>query len=135
MEQWKEKFRRFMVGRYGADELSRFLLAAVCVLIVINLFLPRGRHLVVLEMLLLVFCYYRMFSRNTGRRFQENQKYLNLKFRVTQWFQKTVSRAKDSRTHKIFKCPNCGQKIRIPRGHGKIQIHCRKCGHDFEGRS
>ena len=35
----------------------------------------------------------------------------------------------------VFKCPNCGQKIRIPRGHGKVSVHCRKCGHDFIGRT
>ncbi len=134
-DRWREETRRFMIGRYGPDELSRFLLGIVFVLIAVNLFLPHGAPLVILEMLLLVFCYYRILSKDSNRRFQENQKYLTWKFHVTEWFKNLKFRAKEGNKYKIFKCPNCGQKIRIPRGHGKISIHCRKCGHDFLGRS
>lgn len=35
------------------------------------------------------------------------------------------------RDYKIFKCPKCGQKLRVPRHKGKIAIHCRKCGEEF----
>lgn len=135
LEKWRRQFQRFMIGRYGADELSRFLLAAVCVLILVNLFFHDRRFLVVLELILLVFCYYRVFSKNISRRFEENQKFLTMKFHVTEWLKNLKFKIKESRKYKIFKCPNCGQKIRIPRGHGKISIHCRKCGNDFLGRS
>ena len=33
--------------------------------------------------------------------------------------------------YRIFKCPKCGQKLRVPRGKGKIAIRCRKCGEEF----
>lgn len=33
--------------------------------------------------------------------------------------------------YKIYKCPKCGQKIRVPRHKGKIAIRCRKCGEEF----
>lgn len=135
LEKWRRQFRQFMIGRYGADELSRFLLGMVCVLIVINLFMPKGAPLVILELVLLVVCYYRMFSKQISRRFEENQKFLTLKFHVTEWFKNLKFKIKEGRKYKIFKCPSCGQKIRIPRGHGKISIHCRKCGNDFLGRS
>mgnify|MGYP001122250664 CR=1 FL=1 len=33
------------------------------------------------------------------------------------------------------KCPGCGQKIRVPRGRGKIAIRCPKCNREFIRRS
>ena len=124
--RWKDNFRRFMVGRYGGDELNRFLMTAILIAVILNL-LIRSRILIWAEGLCLIVCYYRMFSKNTGKRFQENQTFLNLRFRMGE-------KVKGWK-YKIFKCPNCGQKLRIPRSHGKISIHCRKCGHDFMGKS
>ena len=134
MRDWKDRFRRFMVGRYGTDELNRFLLTAVLVMILGNVF-ARNRLVFWLEAICLFLCYFRMFSRNTGRRFQENQVYLRWRFYVGEWFRNLKFRIQEGRRYKIFKCPGCGQKIRIPRGHGKIQIRCRKCGREFFGRS
>ena len=134
MRDWKDRFRRFMVGRYGTDELNRFLLTAVLVMILGNVF-ARNRLVFWLEAICLILCYFRMFSRNTGRRFQENQVYLRWRFYVGEWFRNLQFRIQEGRRYKIFKCPGCGQKIRIPRGHGKIQIRCRKCGREFFGRS
>ena len=72
---------------------------------------------------------------STGITFQENQVYLRWRFYVGEWFRNLKFRIQEGRRYKIFKCPGCGQKIRIPRGHGKIQIRCRKCGREFFGRS
>ena len=134
LRRWQMSFARFMVGRYGSDELNRFLSVLILVLIVVNLFV-RTNLLFFLELALLIWIYFRMFSKNTGQRFKENQWYLNLRFQVTEGWKKWPVRIKEMRQYKIFKCPNCGQKLRIPRGHGKISIHCRKCGHDFTGKS
>lgn len=134
MRNLREKFARFMVGRYGSDELNRFLAMLTLVLIVINLFL-RTNALFVLELICLILFYLRMFSRNINGRFQENQRYLHYQFLVTETFRKWKFRFREGRKYKIFKCPNCGQKLRIPRGKGKISIRCRKCGHEFLGKS
>ena len=37
--------------------------------------------------------------------------------------------------HKYFKCPNCGQKLRAPRGVGRFRVTCRSCGVSFEENS
>ena len=134
LHRWQVSFARFMVGRYGTDELNRFLSALILILVVVSLFLRTG-ILFVPELALLVWIYFRMFSKNTGKRFKENQQYLNLRFMITEGWKKWPARMKEARQYKIFRCPNCGQKLRIPRGHGKISIHCRKCGHDFTGKS
>lgn len=134
MNGLKDRFRRFMVGRYGTDELNRFLSALILVFVVLHLF-ARNMIFFWLELACFILIYVRMFSRDTGRRFRENQAYLHYCFYAGEWARKLGARLKEGRKYKIFKCPNCGQKLRIPRGHGKIQVHCRSCGHDFMGRS
>lgn len=134
LRRWQVNFAHFMVDRYGNDELNRFLSGAILILIVINLF-ARTKVLFVLEVALLIWIYFRMFSKKTGRRFWENQMYLRLRFQVTEGWKKWPARVREARQYKIFRCPNCGQKLRIPRGHGKISIHCRRCGHEFTGKS
>ena len=68
----REKFQRFMQGRYGADELNRFLTMVGLILIVVNLFF-RSVLLSYVVLAILIYCYYRMFSRNYSRRYAENQ--------------------------------------------------------------
>ena len=130
----KQKFRRFMIGRYGLDEFNRFLLAVTLVLIGINLFV-HSIILYVIGIVSLIVCYARMLSRNIGRRFQENQKYLHNEFLVKEWMKKWKYQLEQRRKYHIYKCPNCKQKIRIPRGKGKVSIHCPKCNTDFIRRS
>ena len=77
----REKFQRFMQGRYGADELSRFLTMVGLILIVVNLFF-RSVLLSYLVLAILIYCYYRMFSRNYSRRYAENQKFLSWRNRL-----------------------------------------------------
>ena len=47
-------------------------------------------------------------------------------------FQRTVRRDKE---HRYFKCPNCGQYLRVPRGKGRITVTCRGCGASFQEKS
>lgn len=125
----KDKLRRFMMGRYGVDELNRFLMWIAVVCLILNLFFSSLWY--VGAILFLVFCYYRMFSKNISRRFAENQTYLKLLFRVKEAFGSKQFHFREMIKYHIYKCPGCGQKIRVPRGKGKISIHCPKCNTDF----
>lgn len=130
----QDKFRRFMQGRYGADQLSRFLTTVGLVLIILNLFV-RTRILTYLVLAILVYCYYRMFSRDYNRRYAENRKYLTLKSRTLYKVKNWKKVWQDRKTHHIYKCPGCGQKIRVPRGKGKIIVTCPKCCREFQKKS
>ena len=130
----KEKFIRFMAGRYGADQLSRFLSIAALVLIVLNLFL-RSNVLWVLSLVLLVLVYVRMFSRNFEKRRRENARYLQLKAKLTGGFKNWTDRRKQSKDYVFFRCPSCHAMLRVPRGKGKIRVTCRKCGNAFEKKT
>lgn len=134
MGKFREKLQRFMIGRYGMDQLNQFLLYAVLAVILINLFV-RVWPLELLELVGIVFLYFRMFSRNISKRYQENQAFLRMTFRVREPLKKWQFRFRESRQYHIYKCPSCGQKIRIPRGRGRVSIHCPKCGTDFIKKS
>lgn len=130
----REKFVRFMSGRYGADDYSKFLLGAAVVLMVLNLFF-RVPIVNLLVLALLAYVYFRMFSKNIQKRYGENVKYLQLKDRFFGFFRKERRMAQDRKVNHIYKCPKCKQKIRVPRGKGKICITCPKCGTEFVKKS
>lgn len=126
----KEKFRRFMIGRYGVDAFSKFLLIVALIFYTLNM-LFGSRILYSWALLLLFYSYYRMFSRNTAKRYQENLKYLQVKNKILTKLKFNRSQTKQRKTHHIYKCPTCKQKIRIPRGKGRICITCPKCKTEF----
>ena len=130
----KQKFQNFMSGRYGVDDFSKALLYATLALCLVSLF-TRNRMLNLLLTAGLVFIYYRMFSKNYSRRYQENLWYLRQKDKVMHFFRRQNSLAPQRKTHRIYTCPQCRQKIRIPKGHGKVQITCPQCKTAFIKRS
>ena len=76
MNRIREKMMRFMQGRNGFDQLSQFLNMVVLVIFVISLFV-KWAPLYYLGLGLLVYMYFRVFSRNIPKRYAENQKFCN----------------------------------------------------------
>lgn len=126
----KEKLQRFMIGRYGTDDLSKFMMVTVVVLWILNIF-TKNRFFYSWSVLFLVLAYFRMLSRNIQKRYQENQKYLEIKSKVLAKIRKEKSNMDQRKTHHIYQCPTCKQKIRIPRGKGRICITCPRCKTEF----
>lgn len=134
----KERIMRFMQGRYGVDTFCRFLLVAGLVVVFLSAFLGNGAVGMIFYLLgwvLIIYCYFRMFSRNVSKRYAENQAFLAKTYRIRSFFQKQKNIWKQRRVYHIYTCPNCKQKIRIPRGKGKIEIRCPKCGTTFIKKS
>ena len=125
--------RKLMYGRYGSDYLSFFLLFLYVVLIFVSA-LPYMAWVSWLALAVLLWNLFRMFSRRIDRRRAENARFLALFGPFIRWFKmrRTIHRDKE---HRYFKCPNCGQYLRVPRGKGKITVNCRNCGASFEERS
>lgn len=113
-----EKFRRFMYGRYGSDQLGVFLLILGVVLCLLGSF-SRLYYLGLLAYVPLIWAIFRMYSRSIEKRRRENRRFL-------QFFQ----RLRD-RQNRYFSCPRCRQRVRVPRGKGKIVIKCPACGERF----
>lgn len=133
-----ERFRRFMMGRYGVDSFSKFLLLAGVIMAFISS-LTKFSILYVLGWICLLYSYFRVFSKNYAKRAAENQKYLQITAKISSKFsglkRGTKNHTAKDPYHRIFKCPGCKQKIRVPSRKGKIEIRCPKCGRTFIKRS
>ena len=130
----REKLRRFMIGRYGTDGLNQFLSIASLVLLLIAI-VSRVSLFTWLGVALLVFCYYRTFSRNISKRTEENYKFYTLKDRVDNKFKGWKEQWANRKVYHYYRCPQCRQKLRVPRGRGRIQISCPRCGTQFIKKS
>ena len=130
----REKIQRMMTGRYGADKMGQVLSIAALISVLISVF-TGWMWFNIFGLFLLIWVYFRMFSKNLQKRYSENQAFMVVWNRMTGWFHRTKTTVARDKNYHIYKCPSCGQKVRIPRGKGKISIHCPKCGNDFIKRS
>ncbi len=130
----REKFARFMMGRNGVYELARFESIFVWILLLVSIF-SRMWIFDLLAMALIVHMYFRIMSRNVSKRYEENQKYVNFRYNAVVKWDKKKKRIAQRRNYRFYKCPMCRQEVRVPKGHGKIQITCPKCRETFIKRS
>lgn len=130
----KDKLRKFMMGRYGIDALSRFIFALALILLVISRFYLRD-FFYIISLMTILYGYYRIFSRNKDRRYRENNLYLAYMNKLKKLLHKQKYMFKQRKVYRIYSCPNCKQKIRVPKGKGKIMITCPKCRNEFIKRS
>ena len=128
------RFSKFMQGRYGVDSLSRFLSIVLLVIIILGMFI-RIPLSGTITLVILVILYWRMFSRNIPKRYEENQKFLQIRDKLFGRFSDFGSNMSQMKDYHIYKCPRCNQKIRIPRGKGHIMVRCPKCGYEFHKKS
>ena len=129
----KEKFYRFMQGRYGNDALNRGLLTLIVFMLVVNIFAD-SYILSCIMFVIWVVMIYRMFSKDIYKRYNENQKYLGY-MKPLERYKNLLEKQKDDPNHKYFRCPKCKQMVRVPRGRGKITITCPKCQTQFDRKS
>ena len=133
----RQRLAQFMAGRNGNDQLNVFLLVIDIILVFAGTIAggKAGAIIYSIVLLLLICIYFRMFSRNLYRRREENGKFMRVKYRVSAWLRVRHERWVQRKDYKFFTCPSCRTTLRVPRGHGKIKIVCRKCGCSFTGKS
>ena len=148
-----------MFRRKILDELGRTLLIIGIILTLVSMLVfkygtwPRWVFSI-LSAAALVFCVLRMFSRNQTRVYNQNMRFLTFWTGLRDFFRrlfgkgqprgKRVHRARKARKnpswseikqYKYFICPQCTQRLRVPRGKGRLRVTCTRCGHIFETKS
>jgi hypothetical protein len=155
----KRGIRMFQQMKRGIDQLGRAMLILALALSLIGMFVSgtTGWLRILLSLLsgaLLVLIVLRMMSKDFNKRYQENMKYLTYETAVRDWFRRTfrtkgaayrsAPRAKrahknptwsEMKQYKYLICPQCAQRLRVPRGKGRIRVTCTNCGNVFETRS
>ena len=132
MNKLREKLRRMMTGRYGVDAFSKFLVTLALVLVLMNIHFQSFFGTIALILLILV--YARAFSRDYAKRSRENVRFLAWFAPITRFYNRLRARLTD-REHRYLRCPKCKERLRVPRGKGKIRITCPKCGESFERKT
>lgn len=126
--------QNFMRGRYGVDQLS-FALLIIYFIITITSMLTGYPMVGNFALLIVFYCWFRIFSRNTYKRSGENTKYLQMTYPMRTWFARKKKRHTDKKTYKFYKCPSCKQELRVPKGKGNLTITCPKCKTKFDKRT
>ena len=121
----KEKFARFMYGRYGMDTLGYALIISSMVITCLSsLFFP---DFVIFAYALMIWEIYRFFSKNTYKRAQENNKYYSVIRAIKKKFSLRKNKIRDRKTHRYFECTTCHNTLRVPKGKGEIRVTCPVC--------
>lgn len=131
---FNRKMAEAMRGRYGADELGNLLDFIAFILLIIDIFVHQT-WLLLVALALVVYVGWRMMSKNIEARRNENEFFLDHAGPLKAWLRNPQAAAQEARTYKHAVCPNCGQKVRVPRGKGRLRVTCPKCKKKFEVKS
>lgn len=141
MNNFRYKLAQLFAGRTGIDALGKTFTWIALLLMLVTMF-THSNIAYLLAMACLIYSIWRMFSKNYQKRYYENQNFLQKTAKIRFFFMRLVPNIKNTfakarydmeqrRTYKIFRCPSCKQKLRVPRGRGKIQVTCSKCRTQF----
>ena len=124
------RLRQFMYGRYGSDQLNTALIIAAVALSFVNIF-ARSLVIYIIQLVIMAFAVYRMFSRKIQTRLRENKAFLSVREKIKQFFVRIKNRLKDRKAHVYMKCPTCKAQLRLQRIKGEHGVKCPKCGAEF----
>lgn len=115
---------------YGWDKLSKILIIFGAILFLFKWTILLGTAAV-------MFGVYRAYSKDTYRRALEERAFETwvTSMRNTLRNKGVLNKIDNLKKYKVVKCPKCGQKLRLPRGKGKIVVTCRKCLNEFKMKS
>ncbi len=132
-EKMAKNTRKAMSGRYGMDEIGHVIYVLGILVYAVGL-IRRNQSLFVFSFMIFMVSLTRAFSRNIEVRRRENQRYLTFRWKLISRIIGKGNR-RDRKNYRYFRCPECGQSLRVPRGKGKIEVTCPHCKKVFDKRS
>lgn len=130
LNKFKNWLYKVMYGRNGVDQLSSALMWTSFIVLIPTLFIRSKIRLIfdILFWIIVIFSYYRVFSKKIYKRQAENRWYVNkVNYIKTRFNQR--------KTYRFYNCPKCKTHLRVPKGAGNITITCKKCGHQFDRKA
>ena len=124
------KLQEFMYGRYGGDTMNTVLLISGLVVSILGQLFNLTVH-VLIAYVFYGYSIFRILSKNIYARQKELYSFMKIWTPVQKWYKMRVMIWKDRKNYRYFKCPNCGQYLRAPKGRGKIEVTCQKCRKQF----
>lgn len=139
--------------RFKMDELNKTLLISAGVCLLVSMVLSNVPAATVTFRVLFALCavyfVFRQFSKKQDRRYQENLQYLTFVTGIKEFFKKLFHPQQKNRgqrsklgekwyQYRHFKyliCPQCAQRLRVPKGKGKIMVTCPNCRNRFLAKS
>lgn len=131
MGKFRMKLAKFMYGRYGIDTLYHATIWIALALLIVNLFV-KSVVIYFVEMVLLLWATFRVFSKKTYKRQRENMAFCRFFGRIGGFFKLKRNQLRDRKTHVYKKCPSCHKQLRLPKIKGKHTVNCPCCHHRFD---
>ncbi len=139
MKKLRDKLTSFFYGRYGIDQLYKFLFAIWLVFMVVSMVLGffEGTAVIssilyVLSVFVVVYMFFRVLSKNYTARRKENDRYLTVHNKVAGWFSLQKRKFKERKTHAFKKCPGCKKTVRLKKVKGEHTVRCPLCSCTFK---
>lgn len=141
MNDFRYKMARFFSGRTGVDALGRTV-TWIALLLMILTMITHSNIVYLLAMVCIAYSLWRMLSKNYQKRYYENAKFLEktagirrkfsgMPYKIRSFVSRVKSNHQQRKIYAIFKCPSCKQKLRVPKGRGKIEVTCNRCHAKF----
>lgn len=127
-KKYSSKISGYLRDSYGIDRLSKYIY-------VLGLVLSFSRFTSTFGYVLIIYGTWRCLSKDKSRRYKELISFENFLRSVKSKYYKGKTSILEYRQYKVFKCPNCSQKLRVPRKKGKLLIGCKKCDTVFRSKS
>ncbi|AJA49270.1 replication restart DNA helicase PriA [Clostridium pasteurianum DSM 525 = ATCC 6013] len=130
MRNFLDRIRYQFRDCYGVDKLTSFILIVSVILSFIG-----NRYIELVAFALLAYAIFRTISKNKYKRYQELETFNNFFNIIKRKYYAEKYAFSQRKEYKIVKCPNCSQKLRLPRKKGRVTITCSKCGNQFKAKS
>ncbi len=125
-ENLSYKIQGWMHGRYGMDELSKKMMIVSLACFLISA-ISRLSIFYSLAVVLIIWAYFRCFSKNVYSRNNELNAYYNVHNKIKEKINLRKRMWNERKEYRYFKCKQCKSWSRVPKGKGKIEITCRVC--------
>ena len=125
--------RRFMFGRYGADQLFYALIIIFFIINLVNSFIG-SRVILFLQYVVFFWSVFRYCSKNIYKRREENRKFLGIWKSIKNFFTFQRDKIRDRKVCRYRKCKHCRVALRLPIKKGKNSVKCPRCGKSFKVR-